>query len=59
VGIGHVYATNSATPTPTKPSAATLGHKSMRVTLVYARIADRTIADQYLSPPTKSTHETP
>jgi integrase len=27
--------------------AAMLGHKSMRMTLVYARIADRTVADQY------------
>ena len=27
--------------------AAILGHKSMRMTLVYARIADRTVADQY------------
>jgi hypothetical protein len=26
---------------------AMLGHKSMRMTLVYARIADRTVADQY------------
>jgi site-specific recombinase XerD len=27
--------------------AALLGHRSMRMTLVYARIADRTVADQY------------
>jgi integrase len=27
--------------------AAMLGHKSMRMTLVYARIADRTVAEQY------------
>ena len=27
--------------------AAMLGRKSMRLTLVYARIADRTVADQY------------
>jgi integrase len=27
--------------------AAMLGHRSMRMTLVYARIADRTVADQY------------
>ncbi len=29
--------------------AAMLGHKSMRMTLVYARIADRTVADQYFT----------
>jgi integrase len=27
--------------------AALLGHRSMRMTLVYARIADRTVAEQY------------
>ena len=27
--------------------AALLGHRSMRMTLVYARIADRTVADEY------------
>src|SRR6478752_7012053 len=27
--------------------AALLGHKSMSMTLVYARIADRTVADEY------------
>ena len=27
--------------------AAMLGHRSMRMTLVYARIADRTVAEQY------------
>jgi integrase len=29
--------------------AAMLGHKSMRMTLTYARIADRTVADQYFT----------
>jgi len=29
--------------------AALLGHKTMTMTLVYARIADRTVADQYFS----------
>jgi site-specific recombinase XerD len=27
--------------------AALLGHKSLRMTLVYARIADRKVADEY------------
>jgi site-specific recombinase XerD len=29
--------------------AAMLGHRSMRMTLIYARIADRTVADQYFA----------
>ena len=29
--------------------AALLGHKSLRMTMVYARIADRTVADEYFS----------
>ena len=29
--------------------AALLGHRSMRMTLLYARIADRTVADQYFA----------
>ena len=29
--------------------AAMLGHRSMRMTLLYARIADRTVADQYFA----------
>jgi integrase len=29
--------------------AAMLGHRSMRMTLVYARIADRTVADEYFA----------
>jgi hypothetical protein len=29
--------------------AALLGHKTMSMTLVYARIADRTVADQYFT----------
>ncbi len=29
--------------------AALLGHRSLRMTLVYARIADRTVADEYFS----------
>jgi hypothetical protein len=28
--------------------AALLGHRSMRMTLTYARISDRTVADEYL-----------
>ncbi len=27
--------------------AALLGHRTMRMTLVYARISDRTVADEY------------
>ena len=29
--------------------AALLGHRSMRMTMVYARIADRTVADEYFA----------
>src|SRR5205085_8784707 len=29
--------------------AALLGHRSMRMTLVYARIADRTVAEEYFT----------
>jgi hypothetical protein len=29
--------------------AQMLGHRSMRMTLVYARIADRTVADEYFT----------
>jgi hypothetical protein len=29
--------------------AALLGHRSLRMTLVYARIADRTVADEYFA----------
>jgi hypothetical protein len=29
--------------------AQILGHRSMRMTLVYARIADRTVADEYFT----------
>ena len=29
--------------------AALLGHKTMTMTMVYARIADRTVADQYFA----------
>ena len=41
--------------------AAMLGHKSMRMTLVYARIADRTVADQYYAAATQidAMYETP
>jgi integrase len=41
--------------------AAMLGHKSMRMTLVYARIADRTVADQYFTAANKidDMYETP
>ena len=48
--------TSCATPSPPKPStgacaleaiAALLGHRSMEMTLTYARIADRVVADEY------------
>jgi integrase len=29
--------------------AAVLGHRSLQITMVYARIADRTVADEYFS----------
>ncbi len=29
--------------------AALLGHKSMRMTMVYAKIANRTVADEYFN----------
>jgi integrase len=29
--------------------AALLGHRSMRMTMVYAKIADRTVADEYFA----------
>src|SRR5947199_6813571 len=32
-----------------KAIAALLGHRSMRMTMVYARIADRTVADEYFA----------
>lgn len=34
--------------------AALLGHKSLSMTLVYARIADRTVADEYFAVPGRS-----
>ena len=57
-GIGHVHphqlrhtlATQSINNGMSLEAiAAMLGHKSMRMTLVYARIADRTVADQYFA----------
>ena len=55
-GIGHVHphqlrhtlATQSINNGMSLEAvSAMLGHRSMRMTLVYARIADRTVADQY------------
>jgi integrase len=34
--------------------AALLGHRSMRMTMAYARIADRTVADEYFTVPEKA-----
>ena len=57
-GIGHVHphqlrhtlATQSINNGMSLEAiAAMLGHRSMRMTLVYARIADRTVADQYFA----------
>jgi integrase len=36
--------------------AALLGHKNLEMTLVYARIADRTVADEYFDVATKIDH---
>jgi hypothetical protein len=36
--------------------AALLGHKNLEMTLVYARIADRTVADEYFDVTTKVDH---
>jgi integrase len=36
--------------------AAMLGHKNLEMTLVYARIADRTVADEYFDVATKVDH---
>jgi len=36
--------------------AALLGHKNLEMTLVYARIADRTVADEYFDVATKVDH---
>ena len=57
-GIGHVHphqlrhtlATQSINNGMSLEAvSAMLGHRSMRMTLVYARIADRTIADEYFT----------
>jgi len=57
-GIGHVTAHQLRHTLATQPLnrgmsldaiAALLGHKDMNMTRVYARIADRTVADQYFS----------
>jgi len=39
--------------------SAMLGHRSMPMTLVYSRIADRTVADEYFAAADKSTSSTP
>ncbi len=61
-GIGHVHphqlrhtlATQSINNGMSLDAvSAMLGHRSMRMTLVYARIADRTIADEYFTAATK------
>jgi hypothetical protein len=36
--------------------AALLGHKNLEMTLIYARIADRTVADEYFDVATKVDH---
>ena len=57
-GIGHVHphqlrhtlATQSINNGMSLEAIAQmLGHRSMRMTLVYARIADRTVADEYFA----------
>ena len=57
-GIGHVHPHQLRHTLATRAInngmsleaiAAMLGHRSMRMTLVYARIADRTVADQYFA----------
>jgi Phage integrase family len=57
-GIGHVHphqlrhtlATQSiSNGMSLETVSAMLGHRSMRMTLVYARIADRTVADEYFA----------
>ena len=57
-GIGHVHphqlrhtlATQAINPGMSLEAiAALLGHKSLRMTLVYARIADRKVADEYFA----------
>jgi integrase len=57
-GIGHVHphqlrhtlATQSINNGMSLEAvSAMLGHRSMRMTLVYARIADRTVADEYFA----------
>ena len=57
-GIGHVTAHQLRHTLATQAInrgmsleaiAALLGHRSMRMTMVYARIADRTVADEYFA----------
>ncbi|MEJ7902071.1 MAG: tyrosine-type recombinase/integrase [Thermomicrobiales bacterium] len=57
-GIGHVHAHQLRHTLATQAInrgmsleaiAALLGHKTMTMTMVYARIADRTVADQYFA----------
>lgn len=57
-GIGHVTAHRLRHTLATQAInrgmsleaiAALLGHRSMRMTMVYARIADRTVADEYFA----------
>ena len=58
IGLGHVHphqlrhtlATQSINNGMSLEAvSAMLGHRSMRMTLVYARIADRTVADEYFT----------
>ena len=64
-GIGHVHphqlrhtlATQSINNGMSLEAIAQmLGHRSMRMTLVYARIADRTVADEYFAAADKVDH---
>ncbi len=57
-GVGHVYPHQLRHTLATQAInhgmsleaiAALLGHRSMRMTLVYARISDRSVADQYFA----------
>ena len=64
-GIGHVHphqlrhmlATQSINNGMSLEAvSAMLGHRSMRMTPVYARIADRTVADEYFAAADKVDH---
>ena len=67
-GVGHVHphqlrhtlATQSINNGMSLEAvSAMLGHRSMPMTLVYSRIADRTVADEYFAAADKSTSSTP